>query len=62
MAHAIGQMFYFGDKPWHGLGQKLAGPANLEQALKAGGLDWKPRHHRAALDFSARPAPSEVPP
>lgn len=41
MAHAIGQMFYYGDKPWHKLGEKLSGPANLEQALKAGGLDWK---------------------
>ena len=41
MAHGIGQMFYYGDKPWHGLGEKLSSPANLDQALKAGGLDWE---------------------
>ena len=40
MAHNIGQMFYFGEHPWHGLGKRLEAPANLEQALSAGGLDW----------------------
>jgi phage/plasmid-like protein (TIGR03299 family) len=41
MAHNIGQMFYFGQLPWHELGNKLEHPATLEQALVAGGLDWK---------------------
>lgn len=41
MAHNIGQMFYFGKRPWHKLGTKLDHPANLEQALVAGGLDWE---------------------
>lgn len=41
MSHNIGQMFYYGERPWHTLGTKLDHPANLEQALVAGGLDWE---------------------
>jgi phage/plasmid-like protein (TIGR03299 family) len=41
MAHNVGQMFYFGELPWHKLGTKLTKPATVEQALAAGGLDWK---------------------
>ena len=41
MAHNIGQMFYYGKRPWHDLGEWLEKPANLEEALKAGGLDWE---------------------
>ena len=41
MAHNIGQMFYYGELPWHELGNKLEHPATLEQALAAGGLDWE---------------------
>jgi phage/plasmid-like protein (TIGR03299 family) len=40
MAHEIGQMFWHGDVPWHGLGKKLDRPATLEEAMKHGGLDW----------------------
>ncbi len=43
MAHDIGQMFYFHEKPWHGLGQRVAQPATMEEALAAGGLDWTVR-------------------
>lgn len=44
MAANIGQMFYTGDVPWHGLGTRLDGPATLDEALKAGELDWKVGH------------------
>jgi phage/plasmid-like protein (TIGR03299 family) len=41
MSANVGQMFYYGAKPWHGLGNKLPQPANLEEALFWGGLDWE---------------------
>jgi phage/plasmid-like protein (TIGR03299 family) len=33
-------MFYPGEVPWHGLGVALARPADLDEALKVGGLNW----------------------
>ncbi len=41
MAHHIGEMFYHGDRPWHGLGAPLKQPANMEEALTAGSLGWE---------------------
>jgi len=41
MAHNIGRMFYYGERPWHNLGTKLNAPADVETALAAGELDWE---------------------
>lgn len=41
MAHEIGEMFYYGDQPWHKLGKRLDRPATLDEALAHGGLDWE---------------------
>ena len=37
----VGEMFYTGETPWHGLGIHLAKPATVEEALKVGGLNWE---------------------
>ncbi len=41
MPDNIGEMFYTGEMPWHGKGLALAKPANVDEALRAGGLDWR---------------------
>jgi phage/plasmid-like protein (TIGR03299 family) len=41
MPDNIGEMFYTGEMPWHGKGLALARPATVEEALRAGGLDWR---------------------
>jgi phage/plasmid-like protein (TIGR03299 family) len=36
----IGEMFYFGEMPWHGLGYEVSKPLTVQEALRAGRLDW----------------------
>jgi phage/plasmid-like protein (TIGR03299 family) len=61
MAHNIGQMFYSGEMPWHELGNYLRQPANLEEALAAGGLDWTVSMAPLALvDEPASAAPQRM--
>jgi len=40
MSHMIENMFYVGDKPWHGLGTSLEDPPKIEDALELAGLNW----------------------
>ena len=37
----VGQMFYHGEVPWHGEGSKVDSPLTVQEALEAGGLNWK---------------------
>ena len=37
----VGEMFYYGDVPWHGGGIELEEPADSEEAMRFGGLDWE---------------------
>jgi phage/plasmid-like protein (TIGR03299 family) len=41
MPDNVGEMFYYGEIPWHKKGRPLLQPATAEEALRGGGLDWK---------------------
>ena len=39
--HQVESMAYVGDRPWHGLGNKLAAGQSIEQWRKDAGMDWE---------------------
>lgn len=41
MAANVETMFYTREKPWHGLGVKVARALSSKEALQASGLDWQ---------------------
>lgn len=41
MAANVETMFYTREKPWHGLGVKVASALSSKEALQASGLDWQ---------------------
>lgn len=43
MTADVGEMFWFGEMPWHGQGREVSWPLTWEEALSRGGLDWEVR-------------------
>lgn len=41
MAHQIESMFYIGQTPWHGLGNRVFEAPSIAAAIKQSGLDWQ---------------------
>jgi len=61
MAHEIGEMFWYGDVPWHGLGRQATKPLTLDEALAQGGLDWTVKLVPiATADGASSPAPHRM--
>lgn len=38
--HLVETMAYAGQRPWHGLGNKLAAGQSIEQWRRSAGMDW----------------------
>jgi len=41
MAHEVESMSYYGEMPWHGLGNKIDHCDDLDEMLVAAGIDWE---------------------
>ena len=52
-------MFYIDEVPWHGLGEKLSGPATSAEAIRAAGLDWKVSKQELYVNQGRRYAKAE---
>ena len=46
MAHNLyeNKIFYYGEKPWHGIGKELQKPATAKEAIIEAGLDYRIEH------------------
>lgn len=52
MAHQIESMFFMGETPWHGLGNRVTEALTVEQAIKQAGLDWAVRKEEIQLKIA----------
>ena len=57
MAHAVESMFYQGETPWHGLGNRVTESLSVAEAIKQAGLDWMVRKEEVILKSDGRAVP-----
>ena len=53
--HLVETMAYAGEKPWHGLGNKLAPQQPIEAWKQQAGMDWKIEESEVRYIVDARP-------
>ena len=53
------ELAYAGERPWHGLGQKINDGATIEEMRVAAGMDWE--IERSVVQFQALIPPTEFP-
>ena len=55
LMHLVQTMAYAGEKPWHGLGNKLAPQQPIEVWKQQAGMDWKIEESEVRYIVDARP-------
>lgn len=60
MAHNINSIMYFGDKPWHGIGEELDHAATSSEAIRAAKMDWEVGTFPMFADVNGQPLVMET--
>lgn len=59
MSHNINSIMYYGEKPWHGIGEEIDHAATSAEAIQAAKLNWEVRTFPMFADVDGRPVPMD---